>query len=167
MDVVGFCDANIENAKKMADEFGTDDAVIYTDYKEMLKNADIETVHICTPNKSHSEIAIAAMKADKHVMCEKPMAKTAKEAKAMVDAAKETGKVLTIAYQNRFRPDSIYLKKSCERGDLGEIYYAKAHAIRRRAVPTWGVFLNKRRAGRRTINRYRYTCTGSDIVDDG
>ncbi len=80
-------------------------------------------------------------------MCEKPMAKTAEGARAMVEAAKETGKLLTIGYQNRFRPDSLYLSKACRNDDLGEIYFAKAHAIRRRAVPTWGVFLDEEKQG--------------------
>jgi len=80
-------------------------------------------------------------------MCEKPMAKTSAEAKAMLDCAKKTGKILTIGYQNRFRADSTYLKRACERGDLGEIYFAKAHALRRRAVPTWGVFLDAEKQG--------------------
>lgn len=80
-------------------------------------------------------------------MCEKPMAKTSKEAENMVRVANETGKVLTIGYQNRYRTDSAYLKSACENGDLGDIYYAKAHAIRRRAVPTWGVFLNEEEQG--------------------
>jgi len=90
---------------------------------------------------------VAAMEAGCHVMCEKPMAKTAEQAKAMLDCAKRTGKILTIGYQNRFRPDSTYLKRACERGDLGEVYFAKAHAIRRRAVPTWGVFLDAEAQG--------------------
>ena len=67
------------------------------------------------------------MKAGKHVMCEKPMAKTFAEAQEMVKTAKETGKILTIGYQNRYRSDSQYLKKACANGDLGEVYYAKAH----------------------------------------
>lgn len=87
------------------------------------------------------------MKAGKHVMCEKPMAKTFAEAQEMVKTAKETGKILTIGYQNRYRSDSQYLKKACANGDLGEVYYAKAHAIRRRAVPTWGVFLDAEKQG--------------------
>jgi predicted dehydrogenase len=87
------------------------------------------------------------MKAGKHVMCEKPMAKTYAEAKEMVRVANETGKTLNIGYQNRYRPDSLYLKKLCENGELGEIYYAKAHAVRRRAVPTWGVFLDEEKQG--------------------
>ena len=67
--------------------------------------------------------------------------------KEMVETAKETGKILTIGYQNRYRPDSQYLKRACANGDLGDIYYAKAHAIRRRAVPTWGVFIDEEKQG--------------------
>ena len=61
----------------------------------------------------------------------------------MLDAQKKSGKLLTIGYQNRYRQDSQVLKKMCEAGDLGDIYYARAQAIRRRGVPTWGVFPNK------------------------
>ena len=75
------------------------------------------------------------------------MAKTAADARKMLEAAKRSGKKLTIGYQNRCRPDSLLLKKAVDRGDLGEIYFAKAHAIRRRAVPTWGVFLNEYEQG--------------------
>ena len=97
---------------------------------------DVDVVYVLTPNNAHAPVSIAAMKAGKHVMCEKPMAKTYAEAKEMVKTAKETGKILTIGYQHRYRADSQYLKSACEADELGEIYYAKAHAIRRRAVPT-------------------------------
>jgi predicted dehydrogenase len=75
------------------------------------------------------------------------MAKTAADAKRMLETAKRTGKKLTIGYNNRFREDSLYLKQMCEAGELGHIYYAKAHAVRRRAVPTWGVFLDEEKQG--------------------
>jgi predicted dehydrogenase len=65
----------------------------------------------------------------------------------MLDAAKETGKKLSIGYQSRFRDDSQYMKKEAEDGTFGDIYYAKATAIRRRAVPTWGVFLDEYEQG--------------------
>lgn len=147
VEMVAFCDIILEKAEKAAKEFGTENAKCYSDYKELLKDSSIDVVHVCTPNKSHSFITIDALESGKHVMCEKPMAKTYAEAKAMVEAAKRTGKKLTIGYQNRFRADSQYLHSICEKGDLGEIYYAKAHAIRRRAVPTWGVFLNEEEQG--------------------
>lgn len=147
VEMVAFCDLIEERAKKAAEEYGTADAKVYTDYKELLKDGSIDIVHVCTPNRSHSFISIDAMEAGKHVMCEKPMAKTAADARAMLEAAKRTGKKLTIGYQNRRNPESEYVKAACDNGELGEIYYAKAHAIRRRAVPTWGVFLNEEEQG--------------------
>lgn len=145
--MVAFCDIIEERAKKAAAEYGEAGARVYTDYKEMIEKEDLEVVHVCTPNKSHAPISVYAMEHDCHVMCEKPMAKTYADAKAMLEAHKKTGKLLTIGYQNRFRPDSQVMKRACTEGELGEIYYAKAHAIRRRAVPTWGVFLNEEEQG--------------------
>jgi len=147
VEIVAFCDTTLERAQVAKEKFGDANSKTYTDYKELLKDSSIVAVHVCTPNKSHSNITIDALESGKHVMCEKPMAKTAAEAKAMVEAAKRTGKKLSIAYQNRFRGDSLYLKKLCENNELGEIYFAKAHAVRRRAVPTWGVFLNEEEQG--------------------
>ena len=145
--MVAFCDIIPERAEKAAKQFGAPDAKVYTDYKELLKDESIDVVHVCTPNRSHSFITVDALHAGKNVMCEKPMAINSAEAKKMLDAANETGKLLSIGYQSRFRPDSTYLKKEAEDGVFGDIYYAKATAIRRRAVPTWGVFLNEEEQG--------------------
>ena len=147
VEVIAFCDALPENAEKTYQLFGNPDAKTYTDYKELLKDGSIDAVHICTPNKSHAPITVAALKAGKHVLCEKPMAKNYKEAKLMYDTSRETGKLLTIGYQLRCTPASLFLKKVCESNELGEIYFAKAHAVRRRGVPTWGVFLNEEQQG--------------------
>jgi len=147
VEMVAFCDIIVKRAEKAAKEFGVEGARVYESYTEMLENEKLDIVHVCTPNSSHAPISIAAMESDCHVMCEKPMAKTYLEAKAMFDSHKKTGKKLTIGYQNRFRPDSTYLKNACGNGDLGEIYYGKALALRRRAVPTWGVFLDEEKQG--------------------
>jgi predicted dehydrogenase len=147
VEIVAFCDLVEEKAVKAKEEYGTPDAKVYTDYKELLKDTEIEVVHVCTPNRSHAPITIDALYADKHVMCEKPMAKTAADARRMVEVANETGKKLTIGYQHRHKPESIYLKSVIERGDLGEIYFAKAFAVRRRGTPNWGVFLNEYEQG--------------------
>jgi len=145
-ELVAFCDLIEERAIKAKMEYGTEEARVYTDYQELVRE-ELDVVYVLTPNNAHAPVTIAALKAGKHVMCEKPMAKTAAEARAMVEAARETGKLLTIGYQNRYRADCRYLKSACENGDLGEIYYAKAHAVRRRAVPTWGVFLDAEKQG--------------------
>lgn len=148
VEVVAFCDIIEERAKKSAEKYGNPDARVYKDYKELLaKEKEVVAVHVCTPNRSHSFITIDALEAGKHVMCEKPMAKTYAEAKAMYEAAQRTGKKLTIGYQSRWRGDSLYLKECCNNDEFGEIYYARAIALRRRAVPTWGVFLNEYEQG--------------------
>jgi len=135
--IAAFFDINQECAKKAASHFGIEGAKVYSHVDELLSDKDIDVVHICTTVNTHADLSIKAMEAGKHVMCEKPMAASVEEAKKMVETAKRTGKKLTIGCQNRFREDTQYLKKVCERGDLGEIYYAKALALRRRAVPGW------------------------------
>ncbi|MBQ8288259.1 MAG: Gfo/Idh/MocA family oxidoreductase [Clostridia bacterium] len=147
VEMVAFCDIIIERAEEAKKNYGTPDAKVYTDYKELLADPAIDVIHVCTPNRSHSFISVDAMEAGKHVMCEKPMAINSAEAKKMLDASKRTGKKLTIGYQSRQRTDSLFMKQEAEAGTFGEIYYAKATAIRRRAVPTWGVFLNEYEQG--------------------
>ena len=147
VEMVAFCDIILERAENAKAKFGTAEAKVYEDYKELLKDETIDVVHVCTPNRSHSFITVDALEAGKHVMCEKPMAINAEEAKKMLDAAERTGKLLTIGYQNRQRKDAKYLKAEADAGVFGDIYYAKATALRRRAVPTWGVFINEYEQG--------------------
>ena len=92
VEMVAFCDIIPERVEKAKEKYGTPDAKVYTDYKELLKDKDIEVVHVLTPNREHAQITVDALYADKHVMCEKPMAKTAADARRMVQAAKATGK---------------------------------------------------------------------------
>lgn len=145
--MVAFCDIIEKKALAAREKFGTPDCAVYTDYKKLLEDKSIDVVHVLTPNRSHSFITVDAMEEGKHVMCEKPMAINSAEAQKMLDAAKRTGKKLTIGYQSRHRTDSLFLKGEVEAGTFGDIYYAKATAIRRRAVPTWGVFLNEYEQG--------------------
>lgn len=147
VEMVAFCDIIKERAEKAAEEYGVPGAKVYEDYNEMLKNENLDVVHVCTPNNIHAPASVAAMEAGCHVMCEKPMAKNVEQAQQMLDAQKRTGKKLTIGYQNRFTPENLYLHEACQNGDLGDIYYAEAEAIRRRAVPTWGVFIDEEAQG--------------------
>ncbi|UQZ83344.1 putative oxidoreductase YcjS [Paenibacillus konkukensis] len=145
--MVAFCDIVEERAVQAAAEFGTAGAKVYADYKELLADESIDVVHVLTPNVHHAPITIEALEMGKHVMCEKPMAINSEEARSMLKAAKKSGRKLTIGYQNRFNEESRVLYSACSKGDLGEIYMAKAHAVRRKAVPTWGVFTDKRLQG--------------------
>ena len=108
-EVVAFCDIIIERAQETKEKFGTEDAKVFEDYRDLLKE-DLDVVYVTTPNRSHAEISIAAMEAGRDVMCEKPMAKNYAEAQKMVETAERTHRVLNIGYQNRYRTDSLYLK---------------------------------------------------------
>lgn len=142
-EIVAIFSRKTDVALRAKEEFGTSDTVIYNNYSEMLKDERIEAVYVLTPNFLHASMTIEALEAGKHVFCEKPMATNYADAKAMIAARNKSGKLLTIGYQNRQRPDSIYLKKECIEGNFGDIYYAKARAIRRRMVPTWGSFFDR------------------------
>ena len=146
-EIVAFCDIIVERAEKACAEFGAKGAKVYQDYHDLLADPEVEIVHICTPNVSHSEIAIAAFEAKKHVYCEKPMSHSPIEALKMVEAWKKSGMQFTVGYQNRFRPEVQNLHAACQAGELGDVYYGKAHAVRRRGVPTWGVFMDKAQQG--------------------
>ena len=145
--LVAFCDIIPERAEAAKQKYGTEDAKTYVDYKQLLADPDIEVVHVLTPNREHAQITVDALYAGKHVMCEKPMAKTAEDAKRMYEAAIATGKKLTIGYQHRHKPQSVYAKQYIDSGALGEIYYANCLAIRRRGTPNWGVFLDEEAQG--------------------
>lgn len=146
-EMVAFCDIIVERAEKAKKEYGTEDSKVYEDYRELLKDESIDAVLVLTHNKAHCEITVAALNAGKHVLCEKPMATTYEEALQMLEAAKKNNKVLTVGDQSRWRDDSMYMKKEADKGFFGEIYYAEAIAIRRRAVPTWGVFIDEEKQG--------------------
>lgn len=146
-EMVAFCDLILERAEKAKKEFGDENSKVYTDYKELLKDETIDAVLVLTHNSEHCRITVDALNAGKHVMCEKPMAMNYAEAKKMIAARDKSGKLLTIGYQNRFRQDSLYLKTLADNGKFGNIYYAEATAIRRRAVPTWGVFIDEEKQG--------------------
>ncbi|MFR1357784.1 MAG: Gfo/Idh/MocA family protein [Ruthenibacterium lactatiformans] len=94
-----FCDIIAERAEEARQKYGCTDAKMYTDYTNCWRT-EIYAVHVLTPNVKHCEISCAAMEAGKHVICEKPMAATAADAKKMLDTSKRTGKLLTIGYQS-------------------------------------------------------------------
>ena len=164
-EVVAFCDIIPEQAQETKEKFGSSDAKVFTDYRELVKE-DLDVVYVTTPNRSHSEISIAAMEAGKDVMCEKPMARTYAETEKMLETAKRTGRVLNIAYQNRYRPDSTYLKRNVQKPERWEtsILQRRMRSEGERCLPG-GILMKKSRA--RSADRYRYSCAGSDTLDDG
>ena len=93
----------------------------YADYHDLLARPDIDAVHICVPHYLHAPISIAALKAGKHVLCEKPMGMTIQEAEAMQRAAEASGKTLTICFQNRYNGASLRMKEIIDGGTLGRV----------------------------------------------
>ena len=119
----------------------------YTDWKEMLKKESLDAVSVCTPNGSHAETSIAALKAGCHVLVEKPLAMNAVEGQAMLDAAKAANKHLIIAFQQRFQPKVQFFRRLSQEGVFGKVLFMKCQAIRRRGIPNWGVFGRKELQG--------------------
>lgn len=142
--LVGVCDINLERAQKTKE--ANDMKYAFKDYKELLAQEDIDAVSVCTWNNSHAEITIAAAKAGKHVMCEKPMAMTAEEAQAMADAVKESGTVYVMGFTRRHMDQSKVITDFLNDGAFGEVYYAKVKEIRRRGTPL-GWFTDKDKSG--------------------
>jgi len=109
--------------KKVASDYKCD---FYTDYKEVLKQNNIDVVHICTPHYLHAPMAIEAMRAGKHVFIEKPMAISVSDAQKMIKVQEETGKILGVCFQNRYNETSIKVKEVLDSGRLGKIIGGKA-----------------------------------------
>lgn len=141
-----FCDINLEQAQRAAEKNGCGKAV--KDYMEVINDPEVDAVSVCTPNNVHSEISIAALKAGKHVLCEKPAASTYSEALAMQKAQHETGKVLNIGVVNRFDAGVNKLKEIIDKGELGEIYQVYVSFRSHRSIPgLGGAFTTKEIAG--------------------
>jgi predicted dehydrogenase len=121
---------------------------LYHDYQDLLAREDLDAVSIAVPNFLHATIALAAFQRGLHVLCEKPLARTAEEAETIVQAAVEAKRVLQVVFNHRERGDVQTLKRYIDEGKLGQIYYAKAYWMRRNGIPgagTW--FVNKEKSG--------------------
>nr|WP_312894955.1 Gfo/Idh/MocA family oxidoreductase [Paenibacillus eucommiae] len=126
-------------------EFGIPAA--YTDYREMLDKEELDAVSICTPNKYHAPAAIYALQKGVHVFCEKPMALHAAEAQLMLEASKAPGKILSIGFHYRHMAQAQAAKRVIAACEIGHVYMTRVQALRRRGIPTWGVFTNKELQG--------------------
>ncbi|MBN2981695.1 MULTISPECIES: Gfo/Idh/MocA family protein [Cohnella] len=131
--LVAVCDLNEERAREKADKYGVPH--VYTDYREMLKNPDIDAISVCTWNNTHALFAVAALDAGKHVLVEKPLCKTVEEALDIEAAVKRSGKQLQVGFVRRYGSNTQIVRSFMESGELGEIYYAKTSCIRRLGNP--------------------------------
>jgi predicted dehydrogenase len=143
---VAIAESNPARAKEASERFKIPRS--YTDYREVLDQADIDAVAIALPNYLHASVAIEALKARKHVFLEKPMAINAKEASKVVETAVKMRRTLMVGQNFRFMRDSQMAKMLIQRGDLGEIYHAHTFWLRRNGIPRIGSwFTQKKYAG--------------------
>jgi UDP-N-acetyl-2-amino-2-deoxyglucuronate dehydrogenase len=114
------CDSDITRARALGEKYGAD---VFGSLEEMLKaKPDLDVVSVCTPNGLHAEHSIQALKAGKHVLCEKPMALSVKDCSEMIHAAERANRRLFIVKQNRFNPPVMAVKELIDQGKLGKIY---------------------------------------------
>lgn len=140
-EVVAAADVSDAALQKAKQEYNI--ANLYSDWKEMLKKEKPDAVSVCTPNGMHAEPTIAALQSGCHVLVEKPLAMHASEGQAMVDAARNAGKHLVIAFQWRYHPKAQFLRAALNKGQFGKVLVMQCSAMRRRGIPNWGVFGRK------------------------
>ncbi|MCC3371595.1 Gfo/Idh/MocA family protein [Cohnella sp. REN36] len=141
-----FCDIDLTRAEQAVQKYGVGQAV--ADYRTILEDPEVEAVSVCTPNHVHASISIDCLRAGKHVLCEKPAARTYAEALEMQKVQNETGKVLNIGVVNRFNTGVNKIKKLIEDGELGELYHVYVSFRAHRSIPgLGGAFTTKAIAG--------------------
>jgi len=145
VELVAVCDIVPGKAAEMGQEFDIPRA--YNSCQEMLQQEKLDAVSVCTPNVAHKEATLAALNAGLHVLCEKPIASNLEEGQEMVETARRMGKTLQIGLHRRFASEAQALKRFIEAGELGDIYYGEATMLRRRGIPSWGVFTRKELQG--------------------
>ena len=131
-----FCDIISERAEKAVKEYGCGTAI--TDYRDILKDPEVEAVSVCVPNDRHAPITIDCLNAGKHVLCEKPAARTYAEALKMQEAQHRTGKTLNIGVVNRFNDAVNRIKKLIDEGRLGDVYHVYVSFRAHRSIPGLG-----------------------------
>jgi len=145
VEIVACADVDADAARSMAEEFKI--PKYYVDYNEMLEKEEVDAVSVCTPNMLHKDPAIAAMKKGAHVLTEKPMAGSLRDAREMYEESRKTGRILIVGFQTRFRPDLNILRSIVDNGELGEVYYSRAVALRRWGIPPKSTFISRRLSG--------------------
>ena len=116
-----FCDIIPERAQAAVEKYGCGVAV--TNYHDVINDPEIDAISVCTPNRMHPVITIDALRAGKNVLCEKPAARTYAEVEQMVQAQRETGKILVIGVVNRFNDSVRKIKQYIDEGRLGTVHH--------------------------------------------
>ncbi|MCP3902477.1 MAG: Gfo/Idh/MocA family oxidoreductase [Planctomycetes bacterium] len=144
--IVGCCDVDEQKATALAAEH--DGAVATTSMDDLLALPDVDAIVVGVPNHLHRDCAIAALRAGKDVLLEKPMALTVAECDEIVAAMKETGRIVQVGFVTRFSPAVLAVKRLIDSGQFGRIYHVRAQWFRRRGIPgLGGWFTTRERSG--------------------
>ncbi len=130
--LVALCDTEFQRAKLLGERYKVKH--IFQDYQDLLAMTDLDAVIIATPTNTHKEIAIAAIKAQKHCLVEKPLARTAKEAKEILDVLNKSNIKMMVGMNQRFRPDAMILKSFIENGEIGDVFFVKCGWLKKNPV---------------------------------
>ncbi len=133
VEIIAACDINTQELGRVCEQYKIPNK--YTDFRELLKRDDVHAVDICLHNNLHTPVAIEALRAGKHVYCEKPIAGSYIDGKMMVDTAREYGKMLHIQLASIYRKTTKAALKIIESGALGKIYHTRSTGYRRRGRP--------------------------------
>ena len=145
-EVVAIAGLDEDRCRELSRTFGV--PRVYREYQELIADPDVEAVTVAVPNILHYPVTLAALEAGKHVMVEKPLARSSEEGRRMIEAARNAGRVLGVVFNRRGRQDVQILKREIERGNLGQIYHARAFWMRRSGIPGLGTwFTSKEMAG--------------------
>ncbi len=141
-----FCDILPQRAQAAVEKYGCGTPV--TDYRDVLADPEIEAISVCTPNNVHAQITMDALRAGKHVLCEKPAARVYAEALQMQQVQHETGKVLNIGVVNRFNESVNRIREYIQAGKLGTVHHVYVSFRAHRSIPgLGGAFTTKAIAG--------------------
>lgn len=134
--VVAIAEISAERGREAADLFQIPE--LFTDYRTLLRRADIDVVSIALPNYLHAPVALASLVAGKHVMLDKPMATNARSAARLVTEARKRRRLLMVGQNSRFAPEVQTAKQLVTQGVLGDVYHAKTAWRRRAGIPRIG-----------------------------
>ena len=145
--ITAVCDANRATAVAFATDFEVPAERVFTDFNDLVALSDVDAVDICTPNMFHTPAVLAALAAGKHVICEKPLAVTTAEIRRMAAAATAAGKLLMTAQNHRWGGAGQAIRRFVDSGAVGEVYYARIHAVRRNWLPCAPTFIDAKVSG--------------------
>jgi predicted dehydrogenase len=140
---VAIAESNPARAKEACDRFKIPRS--YSDYREVMEQADIDAVIVALPNHLHATVAIEALRARKHVLIEKPLATNAKDAAKVTDTAAKMRRTVMVAQNFRFNRHTQLAKMIIQRGDVGEIYHARCFWLRRSGIPRIGSWFTQKK----------------------